>query len=154
MPPGKTTFAEPPAVAEPNRYAHMVPEETLEKWRSTFVFFDRDGGGSVDLKELGTMFRKLGLTPSDEEMRAMVHAVDDDQHSHPKYTVTRNTLRSHRSVKIIGPATGAVQNPAMSRQILHDSFLRLLASFFAPCARLISFTMASEELERRGTTAR
>ena len=25
------------------------------------------------------MFRKLGLTPSDEEMRSMVHAVDDDQ---------------------------------------------------------------------------
>jgi len=62
-----------------NRYTHMLAQDVLEKWASTFVFFDRDGGGDVDIKELGTMFRKLGLTPTEDEMHAMVEAVDDDQ---------------------------------------------------------------------------
>ena len=62
-----------------NRYSALASgEEELQLWWDTFVSFDRDGGGDVDLKELGLMFRQLGHTPTEKEMQAMIDAVDFD----------------------------------------------------------------------------
>ena len=63
----------------PNRYTHLVTDDAeLQSWYDTFTQFDRDGGGDVDLRELGSMFRHLGHAPSDREMREMIDAVDFD----------------------------------------------------------------------------
>ena len=62
-----------------NRYSHLVDKTLLSHWKATFSAFDRDGGGDVDLKELGVAFRQLGMTPSQDEMERMIFEVDTDQ---------------------------------------------------------------------------
>ena len=47
-------------------------------WYKIFVTFDRDGGGDVDLRELGLMFRQLGQKPSEREMNLLIEEVDAD----------------------------------------------------------------------------
>ena len=61
-----------------NRYSSMVPE-MVPRWRETFKRFDRDGGGDVDLRELGLMFRQLGRAPSEEQMKLFIEEVDIDR---------------------------------------------------------------------------
>lgn len=46
--------------------------------RETFLLFDKDGDGTVNCDELGTVMRQLGLEPSDEELRQMIAEVDED----------------------------------------------------------------------------
>ena len=48
-----------------SRYAHLIDPEQFKLWSQTFSSYDRDGSGDVDQRELGLMFRKLGLAPSD-----------------------------------------------------------------------------------------
>ena len=61
-----------------NRYSHLADPREIDQWHATFQSFDRDGGGDVDLNELGLMFRQLGQTPPESEMKAMIDAVDAD----------------------------------------------------------------------------
>ena len=67
-----------PEDPEPNRYSALAPPGELRNWWRTFVAFDRDGGGDVDLKELGLMFRQLGHTPNEAMMRQVIAEVDFD----------------------------------------------------------------------------
>ena len=75
-----TTMAATAATSGPpaHRYTSMLAEKELAKFHHTFSTFDRDGGGDVDINELGVMFRQLGHRPSDAEMREMIYAVDAD----------------------------------------------------------------------------
>ena len=61
-----------------NRYAHLMTSDQQKEFRDTFEFFDVDKGGDVDNRELGLMFRQLGLTPSDEEVERMIADFDYD----------------------------------------------------------------------------
>lgn len=56
------------------RYSALRPEDT-PRWREIFKGFDRDNGGDVDLRELGLMFRQLGQSPSEEQMRLFIEEV-------------------------------------------------------------------------------
>merc|ERR1711871_534616 len=63
------------------RFSEMASElsqEQQEAYRETFVLFDRDGGGSIDAKELGTVMRSLGQNPTDDELNDMIQEVDVD----------------------------------------------------------------------------
>lgn len=40
--------------------------------------FDADGGGDISTKELGTVMRMLGQTPTKEELDAIIEEVDED----------------------------------------------------------------------------
>ena len=60
------------------RYSSQASEEELRLWQHTFKQFDRDGGGDVDIRELGLMLRHLGQTPSDAQMRLIIEEVDID----------------------------------------------------------------------------
>ena len=51
--------------------------DELQSWCETFQA-GRDGGGDVDLVELGLMFRQLGQRPTEREMKDMIDAVDFD----------------------------------------------------------------------------
>lgn len=46
--------------------------------RETFLLFDKDGDGTVNSDELGTVMRQLGQEPSEEELRQMIAEVDED----------------------------------------------------------------------------
>ena len=86
--PAATDAAEPAAAAPAageagaaplsNRYSALCDAAALDAWHQTFTAFDRDGGGDVDQRELGLMFRQLGQSPSDEEVRKLVEEVDSD----------------------------------------------------------------------------
>ena len=40
--------------------------------------FDADGGGDISVKELGTVMRMLGQTPTKEELDTIIEEVDED----------------------------------------------------------------------------
>ena len=50
----------------------------LSELRATFLLFDKDGDGTVNITELGTVMRSMGQEPSDDELRAMIAEVDVD----------------------------------------------------------------------------
>ena len=61
-----------------NRYTSMSDDAAMRLWHKTFQMFDRDGGGDVDLRELGLMFRQLGQAPSEKQMLLLIEEVDAD----------------------------------------------------------------------------
>ena len=53
-------------------------EEQILEFKEAFKMFDKDGGGSIDVDELGDAMRALGQDPDPEELQAMVDEVDED----------------------------------------------------------------------------
>ena len=51
---------------------------TLAEFKAAFDMFDADGGGDISVKELGTVMRMLGQTPTKEELDAIIEEVDED----------------------------------------------------------------------------
>lgn len=50
----------------------------LEKYREQFNFFDRDGNGEIDTRELIHLLRAIGQNPSIGETENMIHEIDAD----------------------------------------------------------------------------
>ena len=53
-------------------------KEQLSEYKEAFKIFDKDGDGTIDIKELGTCMRSLGQDPSELELKNMISEVDDD----------------------------------------------------------------------------
>ena len=45
-----------------------LTEEQVAEFKEAFQIFDKNGDGSIALKELGTVMRSLGQSPSEEEL--------------------------------------------------------------------------------------
>ena len=45
-----------------------VSPELLSMYQTIFSMFDKDGDGTIDTKELGTLLRSLGKNPSPDEV--------------------------------------------------------------------------------------
>jgi len=54
------------------------PQAQLEEFREAFAAFDRDGGGSIDAKELKQLMASVGQVPTDEETAEMIRIADAD----------------------------------------------------------------------------
>jgi len=71
-----------PAVAsvEPNPEPTVdgLSEETIGDLREAFGLFDKDGDGTITLKELSSVLNSLGQNPSEEELVGMIREVDQD----------------------------------------------------------------------------
>ena len=78
----------------PNRYSQLAQPEQLAIWHNTFRMFDRDGGGDVDLREIGLMFRQLGQHPTEREMRLLIEEVDADGLAN--YAIDNYNMHTHR----------------------------------------------------------
>ncbi|XP_075773193.1 troponin C, skeletal muscle [Pelodiscus sinensis] len=56
----------------------FLSEEMIAEFKAAFDMFDADGGGDISTKELGTVMRMLGQTPTKEELDAIIEEVDED----------------------------------------------------------------------------
>mmetsp|Transcript_11217 Transcript_11217/g.26963 ORF Transcript_11217/g.26963 Transcript_11217/m.26963 type:complete len:149 (+) Transcript_11217:101-547(+) len=58
--------------------ADQYSEEQIAEFKEAFSLFDRDGDGTIDNEELGTVLRSLGNQPTDEEVEDMIREADKD----------------------------------------------------------------------------
>ena len=52
--------------------ADQLTEEQIAEFREAFSLFDKDGNGTIATKELGTVMRSLGQSPTAAELQDMV----------------------------------------------------------------------------------
>merc|ERR1719240_2261958 len=58
--------------------ADQLTEEQIAEFKEAFSLFDKDGDGTITTKELGTVIRSLGQTPTEAELQDMINEVDAD----------------------------------------------------------------------------
>jgi len=56
-----------------------LTEEQVAEFKEAFQIFDKNGDGSISLKELGIVMRSLGQNPSEEDLIAIIEKVDVDK---------------------------------------------------------------------------
>ena len=66
-------------MASRNRYAVLLTAAELEEYQQTFATYDADGGGDLEVKEIGVAMRQLGGRPTDADIRKMIAEVDEDE---------------------------------------------------------------------------
>lgn len=55
-----------------------LTEDQIAEIKEAFALFDKDGDGTITTKELGTVMRSLGFTPTEAELQDMINEVDAD----------------------------------------------------------------------------
>jgi len=55
-----------------------LSEEQIAEFKEAFSLFDKDNDGTITTKELGTVMRSLGQSPTEPELRDMINEVDAD----------------------------------------------------------------------------
>ncbi|XP_059090628.1 calmodulin-A-like [Tigriopus californicus] len=68
---------QPIFVKKPMLKFNLTPEQ-IEEFKECFQMFDKDGDGTIDTTELGTVMRSLGQNPDEEEVEEMVDEADED----------------------------------------------------------------------------
>ncbi|EYC33919.1 hypothetical protein Y032_0001g165 [Ancylostoma ceylanicum] len=58
--------------------AEEFTQEELQEFAQAFKMFDKDGNGTMNIKELGVAMRTLGMNPTEEELQNMVNEYDVD----------------------------------------------------------------------------
>ena len=48
-----------------------LPDEVLQEYKDLFSYFDRDGGGSIGVDELGQVMRAFKWTPSNSDLKVV-----------------------------------------------------------------------------------
>ena len=56
-----------------------LTDEQIIEFREAFQAFDKDGNGSITVRELGTVMRSLGQNLSEAEIKEMIDIVDEDK---------------------------------------------------------------------------
>ena len=58
--------------------ADQLTKEQIAKIQEAFLFFDKDGDGTITTKELQTVMRSLGQNPTEPELQDMINVVGAD----------------------------------------------------------------------------
>ncbi|CAN3357448.1 calmodulin [Diutina catenulata] len=58
--------------------SEKLSDEQIKEFKDVFQLFDQDSDGKITSKELGTVMRSLGQTPSESELTDMINEVDVD----------------------------------------------------------------------------
>lgn len=61
-----------------NASRREITAEEREEFQEAFNLFDRDGDGLISTKELGSVLRSLGQTPTEAEVQALISEADTD----------------------------------------------------------------------------
>jgi len=71
-------FADVYLIAGMSSRRKPLTEERLMEYREAFKLFDKDGNGTIDIDELGSVMKNLGQSPTNEELRAIIEEADID----------------------------------------------------------------------------
>jgi calmodulin len=66
----------PPFRQKTTEMVEQLTEEQIAEFKEAFSLFDKDGDGSITTKELGTVMRSLGQTPTEAGLQEMIKEVD------------------------------------------------------------------------------
>jgi len=66
------------AASTPESLLSTISPEQLIKFREAFSLFDKDGDGTVSVRELESVMRTLGHQPTEAQLRDMIRDVDCD----------------------------------------------------------------------------
>ena len=55
----------------------LLSKDRIAELKVAFDLFDEDGGGTISIEELATIFKSIGYNPSVQELRDMLN--DDDR---------------------------------------------------------------------------
>eukprot|EP01083_Nonionella_stella_P263807 895707_1 len=72
-----TTLAASAVIASSAR-SNQLTEAQIQEFHESFSLFDKDGDGTITVKELGTVVRSLGQNPTPAELRNLINQVDAD----------------------------------------------------------------------------
>lgn len=59
--------------------SQKLTAEQLDEYRAAFDLFDEDGNNAISKEELENVMKKLGLNPTDDELRDMIREHDTDE---------------------------------------------------------------------------
>ncbi|KAM9294541.1 calmodulin-alpha-like [Gastrophryne carolinensis] len=59
-------------------HADQLTEEQIAEFKEAFSLSDKDGDGTLTIKELGTVMRSLGQNPTEAELQDMMNTADAD----------------------------------------------------------------------------
>jgi calmodulin len=82
-----------------------LSEEQIAEFREAFSLFDKDGDGIITTKELGSVMKSLGQSPTDTEVQDIIDKVDTDGKGNidfPEFLmmITRRMYHMHEDVDI------------------------------------------------------
>lgn len=83
--------------------ADVFTEEQLEEFKETFSLFDKEGDGTISVKEIPTVTRALGQHPTEEQMRELVSALEAEGHATIEFPEYLNILA--KTIKDTDPET-------------------------------------------------
>lgn len=55
-----------------------LTDDQIAEFREAFSIFDKDGDGCIGTKEVGTVLRSLGQSPTEEQIEEMVRKIDEN----------------------------------------------------------------------------
>jgi len=58
---------------------NKVTDEKALEYKEAFSLFDKNGDGTISIKEFATVVRSLGLNPNEEELKVMVEEIDSNK---------------------------------------------------------------------------
>uniref|UniRef100_A0A8R1E5R0 EF-hand domain-containing protein n=3 Tax=Caenorhabditis japonica TaxID=281687 RepID=A0A8R1E5R0_CAEJA len=85
----------------------QLTEEEILEFKEAFLLFDKDGNGTISIKELGIAMRALGQNPTEQQIMEIIHDVDLDgngQVEFPEFCVMMKRIMKETDSEMIREA--------------------------------------------------
>ncbi|KAH3853235.1 calmodulin-A-like [Dreissena polymorpha] len=70
----------------------LFAEEQIEEYKETFSLFDKEGDGTISLRELGTVLRALGQHPTEADLNDLIGNMEVEGHTTIEFPQFLNIL--------------------------------------------------------------
>uniref|UniRef100_A0A0R3Q2H2 Calmodulin-like protein n=1 Tax=Angiostrongylus costaricensis TaxID=334426 RepID=A0A0R3Q2H2_ANGCS len=85
----------------------QLNEEEIDQFKEAFLLFDKDGNGTISIKELGIAMRALGQNPTEQQILEIINDVDMDgngQVEFPEFCVMMKRMMKESDSEMIREA--------------------------------------------------
>ena len=81
--------------------SHELSEDQVSTFKEVFTLFDKEGEGFISPRELGTVFRLLGMRLNDSEVKDIISKIDTDENGRIEFSefLSMMDYRMKRSAK-------------------------------------------------------